>query len=51
MLSEFFLVIGLGSLFCLFGKDRQDMLAQRAVFFSNGEGGASGRCSTIVRRS
>jgi hypothetical protein len=43
MLSEFSLVLLLGSLFGLFGKDRQDMLAQRAVFFSSGEGGASGR--------
>jgi hypothetical protein len=37
------LVLSFGTQFGLFGNNRQDVIAQCAVFFSSGEGGASGR--------
>jgi hypothetical protein len=43
MLSQLSLVVSFGPQFSLFGDDRQNVFAQRAVFFSSGDGGASGR--------
>ena len=51
VLSQFALMLFLRTLFGLLGNNGQDVLAQRAVFFSSGDGGASGRSRTIVRRS
>ena len=43
MLCQLSLVLLLSPLLGLFGKDRQNLFAQRVVFFSSGDGGASGR--------
>ena len=51
MLSQFALMVSLGTQFGLLGENLQDMLAQCAVFFSSGDGGASGRPRIRVRRS
>ena len=51
MLSQFALVLSFGPQFGLLGNNRQNVVAQRALFFSSGEGGASGRSKTMVRRS
>lgn len=51
MLGQFTLMIFPRPHCGLLCDDREHLFAQRAVFFSSGDGGASGRWRTIVPRS
>jgi hypothetical protein len=51
MLNQFSLVLIICPQLSLLCDNRQNMLAQCALFFSSGEGGASGRSKIMVRRS